>query len=59
MREHIIEVPYGDFVDGVQAMSDLDSIRALIDDGEYASSAILSVLGIPNKECINAGTDRE
>lgn len=59
MKEHLVKVPYGDFVDGIQAMSDLDSIRALIDGGEYASSAILSVLGIPKKENINAGTDRE
>ena len=59
MKEHVVPVPYGDFVDGMQAMADLDSIRAMIEGGEYASSAILSVLGIPVKEDDYVGTDRE
>lgn len=51
MREHTIPVPYGDFVDGMQAMADLDSVRAIIENGDgYASDSILAVLGIPIKE---------
>ena len=47
MREHIIPVPYGDFVDGIQARADLDSIRALINTGAgYASESILAILGL-------------
>ena len=51
MKEHIIPVPYGDFIDGVQAMADLDSIRAMLEKGRaYASDDILAVLGMPIKE---------
>lgn len=59
MKEHCICVPYGDFVDGVQAMSDLDSIRALLKNGgAYASDDIYAVLGIVNPEGNgNAGND--
>lgn len=47
MEERTVVVPYGDFVDGVQAMSDLDSIRALIATKEaYASNSILAILGL-------------
>ena len=51
MKEHFVYVPYGDFVDGIQAMADLDSVRAIFENGDgYASDSILAVLGIPIKE---------
>lgn len=51
MNEHIIPVPYGDFIDGIQAMTDLDNIRAMLEKGgAYASDGILAVLGMPIKE---------
>ena len=47
MEECTVVVPYGDFVDGIQAMADLDSIRALINTGAgYASESILAILGL-------------
>lgn len=46
-NEYMICVPYGDFMDGVHAIADLDSIRAMItDSGEYCSNAIKAVLGL-------------
>ena len=46
-REIMVTVPYGDFVDGMQALADLDSIRAmLVSEREYCSDAIMAVLGI-------------
>lgn len=51
MEERTVVVPYGDFVDGIQAMADLDSIRVMLEKGgAYASSDILAVLGMPIKE---------
>lgn len=51
MEEHLVAIPYGDFIDGIQAMADLDSVRAIIENGDgYASDSILAVLGIPIKE---------
>ena len=51
MEEHLIYVPYGDFIDGIQAMADLDNIRAMIEKGgAYASDDILAVLGVLIKE---------
>ena len=53
MEERTVVVPYGDFVDGIQAMADLDSIRALITTkSAYASSSILAILGlaVPGEE---------
>lgn len=51
MKEHIIPVPYGDFIYAMQAMADLDSIRAMLEKGgAYASDDILAVLGMPIKE---------
>lgn len=47
MEERTVVVPYGDFVDGIQAMADLDSIRALITtEAAYASDSILAILGL-------------
>ena len=47
MEERTLIVPYGDFVDGIQAMADLDSIRALITtEAAYASDSILAILGL-------------
>ena len=47
MEERTVVVPYGDFVDGIQAMADLDSIRTLITTKEaYASNSILAILGL-------------
>lgn len=57
MEEKMIYVPYGDFVDGVMARADLDSIRAIITKGTgYCSEDIKAVLGLP-AETENAGTD--
>lgn len=51
MDEKMIYVPYGDFVDGINAMGDLANIRAMITNGnEYCSSAIMAVLGLPVKK---------
>lgn len=53
MKEHLVKVPYGDFVDGIQAMADLDSIRALLKKGgEYASDGVYALLGIVKSETI-------
>lgn len=42
-----VYVPYGDFVDGVQAQADLDSIRAIvIHGGGYCSDDIKAILGL-------------
>ena len=47
MEERTVTVNYGDFVDGMQAMADLDSIRALIKTkAGYASDSILAILGL-------------
>ena len=61
MEERTLVVPYGDFVDGIQAMADLDSIRALITtEAAYASDSILAILGlIVSTEEEDAGADRE
>lgn len=51
MEEIMISVPYGDFVDGVQACADLDSIRAMITEKQaYCSDSIMAILGLPIKE---------
>lgn len=51
MEEIMINVPYGDFVDGVQARSDLDSIRAIITEKQgYCSNSIMAILGLPIKD---------
>lgn len=43
----MIYVPYGDFVDGVTARADLDSIRAIIKEGRgYCSDDVMAVLGL-------------
>lgn len=48
MEEKMIYVPYGDFVDGVTARADLDSIRAIIKEGRgYCSDDVMAVLGLP------------
>lgn len=50
MNEQMIYVPYGDFVDGVMARADLDSIRAIITEGKgFCSNDIMAVLGLPVK----------
>lgn len=51
MKDYLVTIPYEDFIDGVQAMADLDSIRAMLEKGgAYASDDILAVLGMPIKE---------
>ena len=51
MEAIMISVPYGDFVDGVQARADLDSIRAMITEKRaYCSDSIMAILGLPIKE---------
>ncbi|HJA92092.1 MAG TPA: hypothetical protein H9717_03050 [Candidatus Eisenbergiella merdipullorum] len=51
MEEIMISVPYGDFVDGVQARADLDSIRAMITEKQaFCSDSIMAILGIPIKD---------
>lgn len=48
MEEKMIYVPYGDFVDGVMARADLDSIRAIVKNGGvYCSEEIRAILGLP------------
>lgn len=55
MEDKMITVPYGDFVDGIQAMADLDSIRAMVNNGSaYCSTEIMAVLGLEEKD---DGTD--
>ncbi len=45
--ERMIEVPYGDFVDGQKAMADLDALRAIVSHSKYLDEdAIKAVLGI-------------
>ena len=57
MEEKMIYVPYGDFVNGVMARADLDSIRAIIVEGTgYCSEDIKAVLGLP-VEKNNGGAD--
>lgn len=56
-KEIMVTVPYGDFVDGIQALADLNSIRAMLVNGkEYCSDAILAVLEMEKR---NAGANRE
>ena len=51
MEEIMISVPYGDFVDAVQACADLDSIRAMITEKQaYCSDSIMAILGLPIKD---------
>lgn len=48
MEEKMIYVPYRDFVEGVMAKADLDSIRAIIINGNgYCSDDVKAVLGVP------------
>lgn len=57
MEEKMIYVPYGDFVEGVMARADLDSIRAIVAKGTgYCSEDIRAVLGLP-EEKDNGGAD--
>ena len=47
MNEKMVLVPYGDFIDGVKAIADLDSIRAMVTNGQdYCSNSIMAVLGL-------------
>lgn len=51
MEEKMVYVPYGDFVDGVMARADLDSIRAVIKNGGgYCSEEIKAILGLPKEK---------
>ena len=51
MDEHLILVPYGDFIDGVKAMADLDSIRALVSSGIAISvDDIKPILGLEKEK---------
>ena len=55
MEEQMITVPYGDFIDGVMARADLDSVRAIITEGNgYCSEDIMAVLGLPVKKDVVA-----
>ena len=56
-EERMITVPYGDFVDGVIAKADLDSIRAIVYANKYDSdsiSAIKAMLGIEENKTTEA-----
>jgi hypothetical protein len=45
--ERMIEVPYGDFVDGQKAMADLDALRAIVSHSKYPDVEVIrAVLGI-------------
>ena len=47
MEERTVVVPYGDYVDGIKARADLNSVRRLIiTKAGYASSSILAILGL-------------
>ena len=51
MGDTMVTVPYGDFVDGVCARSDLDNIKTIIESGEgYCSNDIKAILGIGVKK---------
>lgn len=51
MDEIMAKVPYGDFIDGVMARADMNSIRALVKGGSvYCSDEIEAVLGLPVKK---------
>lgn len=51
MENVMVSVPLNDFVDGVVAKADLDSVRALIVNGkDYCSDGIKVILGIPVNE---------
>ncbi len=51
MENIMIPVPLNDFVDGVTAKADLDSVRALVTTGAgYCSDSIKAVLGLPVAE---------
>lgn len=53
----LITVKYSDFIDGITAQADLDSIRAIIETGYgYCSDSVLAVLGIQVKKD-NGGQD--
>ena len=55
MNEKMVLVPYGDFIYGVKAIADLDSIRAMVTNGQdYCSNSIMAVLGLEVEK--NAGT---
>lgn len=55
MDEKMMYVPYGDFIDGINAQGDLANIRAMITNGsEYCSDAIMAVLGLPVKKDVVA-----
>jgi hypothetical protein len=51
MDEKMICVPYGDFVDGVKALADLASIRALVTRSDsYCSKDIKAILGLEDEK---------
>ena len=55
MGEPMVNVPYEDFVDGINAMGALANIRAMIRNGsEQCSDAIMAVLGLPVKKDVVA-----
>lgn len=50
MNELMIKVPYVDFLQGVEANTDMESIRMLVKSGVgYCSDDIRAILGIPKK----------
>ena len=55
MGEPMVNVPYGDFVERINARGDHANIRAMITNGsEYCSDAIMAVLGLPVKKDVVA-----
>lgn len=57
-NETMVTVPYGDFVDGMKALADLDNIRVLIESGAVVVlNDIKPILGLEVKE--NARANRK
>ena len=51
MENNMISVPLSDFVDGVKAQADLDSLRSLVSSCmEYCPDTIKAILGLPIKD---------
>ncbi len=51
MENIMVSVPLNDFMDGITAKADLESVRALVSSGkEYCSDAVRIVLGLPDEK---------
>ena len=58
MKEHLVYVPYKDFVEGNQAIAILNKIKGMSElYRDMIPNCILSTLGILNEDETNAGND--